>query len=607
ALHYMLNDKVELIGASSYSNGTTVYQGDNRFSLKDIQFFQHRIELRQKDKFFIRSYMTHEDAGNSYDAVATALILQNSAKSDVRWSTDYINAWTININPKVRALEGYPNDWNPLQGPFPFATVDSILNSVPDSLFAWHSEAREIANEPTPFFTNTLQRFEPGTPEFDSAFKSIVAKKSFLEGGSGFYDKSALYHVHGEYKFSPFLENAIPLEVTVGANGRMYTPRSNGTIFNEAPIYDTIYSDTTFTVDTSFTQIRNIEFGAYIGLGQKFMDDKLKVNGTLRMDKNQNFDYLFSPAISAVYVHQNNHTFRVSGSSAIRNPTLADQYLNYNVGRAILAGNITGFDSLVTPESLTNYFNTTNLDTDTLEYFNLDPVRPEKVKSFELGYRGTLLEKLYLDASYYFAYYTDFIGYTIGVETEFDTVFTNRLVRAQAYRVASNAQSSVTTQGFTIGLNYYLNPKYMIAGNYSWNRLNLAGTNDPIIPAYNTPEHKFNVSLSGRDIEVGKMKNWGFGVNYKWIEGFLFEGSPQFTGFVPSYDMVDAQINYKLPKLKSTLKMGASNLFGILPLFDDAYNDFGEKVDQAFNNKRLQVYGGPFVGRMAYFSILVEI
>ena len=44
---------------------------------------------------------------------------------------------------------------------------------------------------------------------------------------------------------------------------------------------------------------------------------------------------------------------------------------------------------------------------------------------------------------------------------------------------------------------------------------------DPIIPAFNTPEHKFNISVSGRDI----FNKFGFNINYKWIEGFIFEGS----------------------------------------------------------------------------------
>ena len=36
----------------NYGTGTTIYQGDNRFSLRDIQFFQNIIELKKKNKFF---------------------------------------------------------------------------------------------------------------------------------------------------------------------------------------------------------------------------------------------------------------------------------------------------------------------------------------------------------------------------------------------------------------------------------------------------------------------------------------------------------------------------------------------------------------------------
>ena len=37
--------------------------------------------------------------------------------------------------------------------------------------------------------------------------------------------------------------------------------------------------------------------------------------------------------------------------------------------------------------------------------------------------------------------------------------------------------------------------------------------------------------------------NWGFSINFKWVQGFLFEGSPQFTGEIKNYDLLDVQIN----------------------------------------------------------------
>src|SRR5690606_25622461 len=72
----------ELILQSSFGGGTTVYQGDNRFSLRNIRFFQHKAELKKEGVYFFRAYLTHEDAGDSYDPYFTALLLQDRAKEN---------------------------------------------------------------------------------------------------------------------------------------------------------------------------------------------------------------------------------------------------------------------------------------------------------------------------------------------------------------------------------------------------------------------------------------------------------------------------------------------------------------------------------------------
>ncbi len=89
AYHIRLNpskefESPELIFASNFGTGTTVYQGDNRFSLRGIKFFQNRIEIRKKDKYFLRAYATNEDAGSSYDPYFTALRLQKEVKKKMK-------------------------------------------------------------------------------------------------------------------------------------------------------------------------------------------------------------------------------------------------------------------------------------------------------------------------------------------------------------------------------------------------------------------------------------------------------------------------------------------------------------------------------------------
>ncbi|MEZ4827204.1 MAG: TonB-dependent receptor [Bacteroidia bacterium] len=594
AFHWKVTKDVELIAASNFGNGTTVLQGDNRYSLNGILFFQNRLELRKENKFFVRAYSTNENAGNSYDAVFTAFRLQERVKSDIAWSTDYRNYWAglSTSNPyyvppvagangtrggmrgRVMALENFPKQ----VVPYPYEDANAILAANLDSLTAWHALARNYADN------YQYPRLVPGTPEFQQAFDQITSTP-INRGGTMLVDRSALYHIHGEYKFQP--EWA---EITVGANARVYTPISEGAIFSDtlSYVWQTQPDGTRVKVDSSYNRIINREAGMYAGIQKKYADDNLILNMTLRVDKNQNFNFVPSYAVSAVYNLNERDVIRIALSSAIRNPTLADQYLYYDVGRAILVGNLNGFNNLADTSSLRTYFESSPKDAGLVKYFNIDPVQPEKVQTIEVGYRSWWFDnRVYVDASYYFSRYKDFLGYNIGVDVRFSPTFPDIIIAAQPYRVAANATDVVFTQGAALGLSYFLgnDRKYTINGNYSWNRLS-SQSEDPIIPAYNTPEHKFNIGITGTDIKVRKIREIGFSANYKWIQGFVFEGSPQFTGQIPTYDLLDVQVNKRVPKIKTTFKLGASNVL---------------------NNKVYQLYGGPRVGRLAYFTILTEL
>lgn len=589
SLHYKIKEDVEFIAASSFGAGTTVFQGENRYNLKGILFFQNRLEVKKENKFFVRAYATNENAGNSFDAVVTAFRMNEASKQNADWNRNYSTYWNTQVRPRVRALgdeNGTLQDMFLATGfptftPYDTARANAILSFYNDSIVRWHQETRNNADNAVAF--GQVPWFAPGTERFDS-MQAVVKSRLFNEGGSRFYDRSALYHLHGEYKLTP----KDWAEVTVGANGRLYAPNSRGTIFSDSllnPI-DTL-EDGRKNPDGEYRRITNWEFGIYTGIDKKFFDNKFKANFAIRLDKNQNFNFLVSPALSLVYNANINNTFRLSFSSAIRNPTLADQYLYYDVGRAILLGNLQGYDSLVTISSFVDFLNSQRYDT--LNFFSVDPIRPEVCRSVEVGYRGTLFKHLYVDASYYYSFYQYFIGYKLGIDLTTDSSRTRPLEGTQAYRIATNSPDLVTTQGFSVALSYFFKKYYTLSGNYSWNVIDLRNADEEIIPAFNTPPNKFNVGISGRTLPIKirnfRSNNWGFSVNYKWVQGFTFTGSPQFTGDIPSYGMLDAQINKAIPKAYCTIKVGASNLL---------------------NNKVFLVYGGPRVGRLTYVSLLFE-
>ena len=664
ALHYKTKKENELIYSFNYGEGTTVYQGDNRYSLKDIKFYQNRLEFRKKDKFFIRFYTTHEDAGKSYDAVATASSLLSDNKEDIIWKNDYIYYWQQNILDSIKNIPGWTEwDVNSSYGLWQ-QNMQNLLDENQDLLEYYHELARNYADsEQTNSNTVANALIEPGSDEFNTLLNEITTSSRYdpitgnLINGTRFFDKSALYHIQGEYKHD-INENT---KFTIGANARLYTPDSQGSIFDDGfeqtintyyltddtgnivenylvtdsilimdgPIQNWYWEHSEFDtiqvidyIDTIVTRkrITNFEYGMYAGIDKKLLNETLLINTTARIDKNENFDFLISPAASLVWKASEKDLFRFSFSSALRNPTLTDQYLNYDYGTGILLGNLNGFgydQIFVDVDSLRKYFNLNGTNAYaqgrravTQGKLIANPLKPEKVNTMELGFRTTLWEKLYIDASFYYSIYRDFIGYLIGASYTIDQSNPTRIATQlevdngwaeevgeeipnylsisnpsiQGYRLAANAEGKVKTQGFSIGMNYFLPRSMTLNFNYSWNKLINEDEKDPIIPAYNTPEHKFNLGLSGNVSEL-----FNFQINYKWVDGFLFEGSPQFTGYVDSYGLLDLQVNKSIDIFNSDnpfiLKLGASNIL---------------------NNQVYQAYGGPKVGRLSYLALLFE-
>jgi iron complex outermembrane receptor protein len=562
ALHFRLKPirlekSPELILSSSLGTGSTIYQGDNRFALRNIKFFQHRVEWRKPDHFFLRAYVTHEDAGQSYDPYFTALQLVEKGKPWLPFRNDYNKYWIDTYEDSMVAM-GYPVPSLPPDVTFDFVAAAQWIEDNNDKLLVWHANTLAAANV----------FLEPGTQDFQDAFNAITSQYNTSKKGTRFFDRSALAHVQGEYRFS--LPSKWLEEIRVGGSMRQYRPYSKGTIFS----------------DTTGSTIRNEEYGIYAGLQKTFSGTQpITATATIRFDKNENFKLVPTYAAGIVWQASEQTFVRMSLSSALRNPTLTDQYLNLNVGPAILAGHLQPIDSLITVESFRDYLDF--LDLSKLVYFNIPALRPEFVRTIEVGIRSQAGEKWNVEAGAYINSYRHFLGYAIGVDSKFDEY--NFPYDVTVYRYTLNSQSNVQTQGATVAIDYAWNRALTLRFNYSYNELIKTDCEDPILPAFNTPRHKFNAGISLTDwpsIRLGSFSKSVFSLNYRWVEGYEFEGSPQFTGNIKSYGVIDAQWNIKSEAKKVMVKIGATNLL---------------------NNRHVETYGGPSVGRMGYIQLSYNI
>ena len=75
--------------------------------------------------------------------------------------------------------------------------------------------------------------------------------------------------------------------------------------------------------------------------------------------------------------------------------------------------------------------------------------------------------------------------------------------------------------------------------------------------------------MQGSNSGFGKDGRYGFNITYRWVDSFNYEGTFA-VGQVPSYKTVDAMVSYKLPSIKSLIKVGGTNIFNKY-----YYNGFG--------------------------------
>ena len=515
--------------------GSTIYQGTNRYALNGFTQQQHKIEIKN-DNFFVRGYVVADKAGDSYDMVFTGININRAWKPDQQWFGQYIQTYA--------------------GATFSGATDDQA-----------HAAARAVAE---------TGRFEPGSPEFKSAFDRITKDPDF-SSGSQFKDASKYYHADANYNFSHLLD---VVDIQVGGSYRQYSLNSSGTI----------YTDYDGPIDYS-------EYGVYTQMQKEFdlgAAMKLKLTGSARYDKSEFFDGFVSPRISAGFTVNENHNIRASVQTGFRNPTTQDLFIGLDAGRAILVGSAPsnldryvrdypvsaagqigfGQPSQISQSGGSAYTNSylassvrafaQSENPADLEIGNSALVTPEKITSAEVGYRGKL-NKVIVDMSVYYNKYKDFISGEVVLAPLYGTVGDNGLSVAaiangdyKAYQTYTNSEADVNSYGGSIGLSTKVFGNFDLGGSYTYTKQDFDQAAFPDFKtSFNTPEHKAKINFGNTDL----FKNFGFNAAWRWNDKYFWQATFG-DGKIPAYHTLDAQINFTVPSLKSIFKAGATNVLG---------------------------------------------
>jgi len=537
SLHYFITDRTEAVVQANYAQGSSVYTAVNRFGARDFNIFTGKMEVNNPN-FYVRAWAVAENSGSSYDIGGAALRLNEDWKPSEKWFEDYLTAYT-----QTALISG------------------DMKNS--------HQFARLVADNRDPktgiIFDGSKPAFPVyGTPEFSEPLNRI-STTPLADGGALVFDQSKMAQLEGMYNFTHLIKI---FEMQLGISERIYSIDSNGSIFFDEP----------------GKPININQFGTFLQLNKDFLDDRLRITGAFRFDKNQNFKSQYTPRFSLVGFldEKREHSIRGTFQTAYRFPSTSDQWIDLDVGLYKTIGGMEpirskyGFDSIpIYPMSGRNPVTDKPITENGPIIVPL--LAPEKVTSSEIGYKGLLLEKkLFLDTYAYYNKYKGFQATQLVAQLAEDI----GAKEDQYYETYFTTDEPVSSWGWALGIDYMTPIGMLIKSNVAYNKL-LESIESPGVEArFNTPAYRANLSVGHHAI----IPNLGFNLNLHWQNSFLWEGSFG-AGQIPATTTLDAHVSYKVSKIKTTFKLGGSNIL---------------------NNYYTTSFGSAQIGGLYYISLIYE-
>lgn len=557
------DESLEIQLTSRLSLRDNLFQGTSRLAQRNYFIGQHKLEVKGND-FYIRGYYTSNDSGNSYDLTRTGNALNDVVKSMRVYTDEFYDQRYV----QGKSLE----------------------------------EARAYADR---------DRLVPNTSGFNREFNRITGTL-ISDGGSKLYEKSSYTHLDGNYNFKRLLNDWA--DVQIGASYREYNPNSKGTLFNDKEEKVSIEE---YGV---YTQIQKKFFEERLKLTGSIRYDesdnfegnyspRLAVNYALGEEKNHVLRASYqtgfrNPSIQEQYmffdsqvktnvgaIGDNLSRISYPDSFFIRWDDQQNQYV-YDT-RTVTGGEILE-NSLLTRSV---YYDEATYNGDTYIESQYDELVPEVVKTIELGYRSMFRlnneTNVDVDINAFYSTHDNFVFFqdvtvpnagkvypygnrkateaeleepqnkygfirdgVVILDEEANQAFSSGLVRD--FTITTNANSQVESYGFGLGMHTKLFSNFDFGLNYNFIDFKYEDKDYGLFePNFNTPKHTVKAQFGNENL----FNNFGFGVSarwqdkYKWVSNFV-------KGDVAERTVIDAQLNYRIPSIKSRIKVGGTNLFG---------------------------------------------
>jgi outer membrane receptor protein involved in Fe transport len=529
SLFYRPTKNTELSYVYKIANQNNIYQRTNRFRFNDYTTQQHAVNFKSNSIQF-KSYLTTENTGNSYNIRSMAENIDRSFKDDKTWFADYTKQFNTST------------------------TNGESINSA-------MTDARAFADK---------GRLQPHTAAFDTKVSELRQINNW-DKGAALQVKAKLYHAEFQHDLTTALLKSVKenykLSLMYGFDFRNYSIVPDGNYFIN-PI-------------DSGLNLNYWKTGGFVQATKMILNDKLKINAVVRVDKNQYYSPKLNPRLAIVYSPTKQHNIRASIQNGYRFPSIFEAFSNINSGgRKRIGGlpvmsngifensytqtSITAFQSAIQADVNKNGMTQTNAiakNQNLLQKNNYTYLQPEQVTSFEIGYRTELLnKKLTLDVDFYYNNYRNLmaqIDANVPRTSNTDSIATylQNTAKQDKYRLWTNSKTVSYNYGSSFGISYELPKKYKISTNITYSKLARKDRNDGLEDGFNTPKWAYNVSVGNPSI----YKTLGFNITLRHQSSFLWQ-SALATGTVSSYTTIDAQVSVDVIKNYLNLKLGATNL-----------------------------------------------
>jgi outer membrane receptor protein involved in Fe transport len=548
SLHFRPNEKLQISYLYRFAFQNNIYQRTNRFRFENYLTQQHVLTLKSRNIQF-KTFLTRENTGNSYNIRSMGENVDRTFKSDNTWFSDFSKQ---------------------------FNSSTTTGSSVTDAMAA----ARSFAD---------AGRFQPHSGETNKLIDSLKQINNW-DYGAALRVKASLLHADYQHDLSGLVFKDHPeWGLMYGLDFRDYIIVPDGNYF---------VNPTEAGKDLNYWKV-----GGFVQSTIALLDDKLKINGVVRVDKNQYYSPKLNPRLAFVYTPNRGQSIRLSAQNGYRFPSIFEAFSNINSGGRRRVGGLPVmsngvFENSYTQASITAFQRAIQSDVNTggvtlnnaivkeqnvLQKNPYTYLQPEHVTSFETGYRTSLLKgRLNIDVDVYYNKYRNLIAQidaNIPKTQKQDSIpfYLQSNAKQDLYRLWTNSKTISYNYGGTLGLSYEFLSKYKAGGNFTYAKLQRKDQSDGLEDGFNTPSWAYNLFFGSPRV----YKTIGFNINFRQQAAYLWQ-SALATGNVSSYSTLDVQVSAATFRDHVNIKIGATNLL---------------------NTYYYSFIGGPAIGGYYYVSL----